>query len=762
MVSGKVHRDVRLGALALAVCLAAVAALAAACGGAPGGGGVFTPEPTNDASTDAGAPSPPLTMGDSGVLPPSPEAGTILLVSPAGSTLTVTGIGAMPTTKFTAVLQGTTTPVAATWTVDSPLVGTIDANGVFTAGGQLGGVVTITAQTEDAHGATTLTVDLHVSEDPGDAGAGTISSLRDGGTADPAFAWLYPYDGTVFPRELAAPVLQWGGEPATFVRVHVKSSTLDYEAFYGASNPAQASFSAAAWTAITESAAPGDPLTIEATKVSASGVTGPVTETWTIAQGSLKGIVYYNTYDSPLNNGNGAVMRIQPGQDAQILLGGCHVCHSVSANGATLLSMGAYDDPEPDAGPPGNDPYFYKLGQSYDLTNDAGVMRAQPDPSFAFGALTPDGTKVLTCGAMAGNFPPNIPGLGQVGVVDGGSGDRPSRLMDPRDGGVLSAPGFDGVVTHALMPAFAPGGDAVVFNHYDEGAGHSLAVMNFDPASNTFSNLVDVVDVSDAGAPDAGGDGAAVDAGSSDGGDAEAGLPPYVPPYLGWPYFLPDSKTVVYNTVDYGDYATWNDYGGEPDHHGDLYVVDVPTKIVTPLDALNGFTGTTTYLPYGLAEAHLNYEPTVLPVAVGGYYWVVFTSRREYGNTITDSNPFENHPATRKKLWVAAIDINATPGIDPSHPAFYLSGQEALAGNMRGFWVLNPCVQNGTTCGSGDECCSGFCRQTTADGGPVLSCVPQPGGCAEEYEKCTTAANCCGAAQGYQCINGYCAQPSPK
>ena len=33
-------------------------------------------------------------------------------------------------------------------------------------------------------------------------------------------------------------------------------------------------------------------------------------------------------------------------------------------------------------------------------------------------------------------------------------------------------------------------------------------------------------------------------------------------------------------------------------------------------------------------EAHLNYEPTILPIAIGGYYWVVFTSRRCYGNTL--------------------------------------------------------------------------------------------------------------------------------
>jgi len=44
---------------------------------------------------------------------------------------------------------------------------------------------------------------------------------------------------------------------------------------------------------------------------------------------------------------------------------------------------------------------------------------------------------------------------------------------------------------------------------------------------------------------------------------------------------------------------------------------------------------------------------------------------------------------------VAAIDINPTPGTDPSHPAFYLPGQELNAGNLRGFWVVDPCKQNG-------------------------------------------------------------------
>jgi hypothetical protein len=76
---------------------------------------------------------------------------------------------------------------------------------------------------------------------------------------------------------------------------------------------------------------------------------------------------------------------------------------------------------------------------------------------------------------------------------------------------------------------------------------------------------------------------------------------------------------------------------------------------------------------------------------------------------------------------------------------------------MRGFWALDPCKANGTSCETGDECCGGFCR---ADGDGGLACVPPPTGCAQEFEKCTTAADCCDT--GSLCINGHCAKPPPN
>jgi hypothetical protein len=161
----------------------------------------------------------------------------------------------------------------------------------------------------------------------------------------------------------------------------------------------------------------------------------------------------------------------------------------------------------------------------------------------------------------------------------------------------------------------------------------------------------------------------------------------------------------------------------------------------------------TPYLPYTTQETNFNFEPTILPLAVGGYYWTIITSRRFYGNTVTPQNGSADQ---RKKLWVAAIDINPKPGVDPSHPAFYLEGQDANVGSLRGFWALDPCKANGQTCESGDECCGGFCRQV----GNTKQCVPPPMGCSNEFEKCTVAADCCNSSM--LCIAGHCAQPAPQ
>jgi hypothetical protein len=485
------------------------------------------------------------------------------------------------------------------------------------------------------------------------------------------------------------------------------------------------------WQTITESASSTDAVKVQITKISGGMVTGPATETWTIAQGSLKGTVYYNSYSSALVGGgvqNGAVLSIKPGGTAQLLIGGtaegqCTVCHAVSADGSTLIAA----HPTPSAA------NNYQSSSAYDLKNNASQIYEQDTSAdYAFGGLYPDGSLFMSLATFASSndadYPqaPNVPGTQGVGA-------HPAQLMNTATGAVIPAPGWDGVVSNSVTPAFSPDGSKIAFTHYDKDQGHTLAFMDFVLASHTFSALTDF----------------ATDPTN----------------FLCWPAFTPDTEWVIYQTDNRADYGTWNSANTPPgtfDAKGDLYVAHLPSNTTTRLDSVDGYANGQLYLPYGTVEATLNYEPTVLPVAVGGYYWVVFTSRRDYGNTIVTSDQ-EDQP--RKKLWVAAIDIDnpehpSTSAHDISHPAFYLPGQEEPAGNSRGFWALDPCQANGTDCLTGDQCCSGYCRQATgADGGATFECVAPPTGCSQEYEKCAVVGDCCSCGNGEQtaCINSFCA-----
>ena len=194
----------------------------------------------------------------------------------------------------------------------------------------------------------------------------------------------------------------------------------------------------------------------------------------------------------------------------------------------------------------------------------------------------------------------------------------------------------------------------------------------------------------------------------------------------------------------------------------ELWWSDLATGTARPLAALNGKSGaSSSYLPTNPATNHtddttLNYEPTIGTVASGGYAWVVFMSRRLYGNVAT-VDPYWSDPRyndisqtpTTKKLWIAAIDLEPTSD-DPSHPAFYLPAQELLAGNTRGFWVASPCRIDGEPCSGGDECCGGFCVE---DAGSLV-CGSSSTSCSKELDRCTESSDCCDA--GLTCIDSTC------
>ena len=246
-----------------------------------------------------------------------------------------------------------------------------------------------------------------------------------------------------------------------------------------------------------------------------------------------------------------------------------------------------------------------------------------------------------------------------------------------------------------------------------------------------------------------------------------------------WPSFVPTNGAVVFELETRNNGRDWGGTRSPCDStacasgagtQAEIWWVDVATRTASRLDELNGKASGTSYLPTLAANLHtddtvLNYEPTVNPVPGGGYAWVVFTSRRLYGNIATIP-PYWSDPRfidlsstpTTKKLWVAAIDLTGKVGTDVSHPAFYLPAQELLAGNSRGYWVVDPCEPNGMTCATGRR----VLRRVLRGRGRGLR-VQRPAARVRGTlnDKCTTASQCCGVTQGTQCINGRCAEPVP-
>ena len=197
-----------------------VAGLAAACGSTDDS--VFDPggDPPPGASS-GGASGGGFTSSGGGT---SSSGGTVqtLRIDPPRATITVGGTLAAPTgsAAFKAYVGTSTTPVEVKWSTDDVRFGLVDAQGVFSATA-IGGTTKVRARLGETEAVAELEVVVKASEDFAALDDATKAKLRAGGSADASFRWLYPYDKTVFPRGLSAPVLQLAGAAPTAFRVHV-------------------------------------------------------------------------------------------------------------------------------------------------------------------------------------------------------------------------------------------------------------------------------------------------------------------------------------------------------------------------------------------------------------------------------------------------------------------------------------------------------------------------------------------------------------
>jgi hypothetical protein len=401
---------------------------------------------------------------------------------------------------------------------------------------------------------------------------------------------LYPYDGTVWPRGLFAPLLQWdpgATRKLDAVKITLHSKHFDYTGTFKANATPflNVPLPQAAWKALTFSnEGAGDDIRVtlvfEDSAKSPAVAVGPYTMTWKVAPATLKGTVYYNSYGTHLVANSGelscggvageccasscapvvrkgpafgaATLAIKPGAaagatavtDPAIIAGtvstddsGCQTCHTVSANGQKLLTQQSHA-------------FNYNISSIYDLGSLAQTVLTGGGHNYP--ALSPDGTWfVSNSGGMIWGDP-----VSKAYKSDG-------TLMSPQPGGLAAD-------LHACMPTFSPDGKHMAYDKWTStalaGDTKTLTVMDYDPAANKFA--------------------------------AARALYTATTGTVSYSSFLPGSDGIVFEHELVGGSppptTTSTDYGfTRSTGQGELLWVDLATGTTHALDKLNG----TGYLP---------------------------------------------------------------------------------------------------------------------------------------------------------------------
>jgi hypothetical protein len=613
-----------------------------------------------------------------------------IALTPANETLTLV-LGTSQTLQYTATAtysDGSTGVIGGTFGLGDYTLGTLDAvAGVFVANGNVGGSTAVSFTASGGQMASTgLTIDLTASVFPTDAGTQPGTLFADAGTpvSDPTAAAviLYPVDQVMFPQNITSPVVQWNTDGGandwyrvTYAKPHM--TVTDY-----VQNQPGFTFSESVPNVVFASLAETDPTaqaTVEVDRLDVVGnrVISGTPVHMSFAQGSVSGTVYYWAMDE-------ARLHRLPG-------------------GTTL-----------------NQPMFPSI-----------VGTASTDPGYTYSGcvachqISRDGRYLAAAGVAAGGQAyvfdltaadptlPNMPVATRAGYLWYFASISPdnSRIFSTSETATfgytdinLTAQTPTGTVPSANMahPNWSPDGKTVAFISNVSGwatnasfDGGDLTLVNVDLSTDVFSNI-EVIH-----------EGGSLESSDPAGGAADC-----------FPSWTPDSKYLMFA-------HTANTRGtGETRFDGSLYIMPpqagaTPVRMATASDSA------------GHAQAHY---PNTSPFTSGGFYWIVFYSTRDYGNTLAGTQG-----TGQPQLWVSAISTSFDGTHDPSSVPYYLPGQSTQHENADAVWAASACKATDAGCLVDSDCCSGTC-DSQGDGGYL--CVP-PTMCRREGESCNQNSDCC-------------------
>jgi hypothetical protein len=683
------------GSLLLALSVGG-AAIVAACGGGSSQG---TPSPASDSgvgdtTVDDGAPD----GGDPDTAFAIPDLQSLAL-DPATATLTSTD-GGKPTQAFTVLgkfTDGSMSAVSgATFTVKPLTIGTIDSSGVFTASGRVGGDATITASKSTPSGVITATATVTVNlERTVFAGGTPVNAATKFGSATVNVAkapgLVYPLDQAVMPQNVYPADVQWTNGTAgdvfkiTFQKPHFTG--VAYVMHSGVGFKYDWLVDAGMWQALAQTD-PDAPATLKVDRFESATATTIAAEkriSITFAKAALTGSVYY--WDIAA----GRIQRIDDGTGTAVSFMPTPPPSPVSGERCVGCHSVSNDGRYMFGRLGGGD----NVGAVFDLTKD--LSGATPPVVYPINAATPR--------SWFSSWSPDSKRL-VVSFNDGPSGVM--RMYDTTTGGVV-APVSGTLPTGITHPTWSRDGKKIAY----------VTAINAWGGDNTTGDiaLLDVNGLDTFGATKTVHTGASLSSAYPN-GVADS-----------YPSFTPDSARIVFahGTGSRSDVAAGRVSA--------LFIMNADGTNVMRLDNANGG-----------AMSSEDFQPRFSPFDQGGYFWVSFLSRRDYGNAQAGTKG-----ARRQQIWVAAIKKSPAAGAEPSMVGYWLPGQNVASQNISAFWTPRACRADGDSCSVGSECCGGDCR---ADGSGKLVCSPPPPSmCRQLNQTCSTDADCC---DGRPCTNNVC------